>query len=218
MLSVVKNEEVRDDTRSVLDEIAREGARSMLMAALREEADAYVTQFVDEVGHDGHRLVTRNGTARERTVTTVAGALKVQAPRVDDQRVNEDGNKQSFRSEILPPWCRKSPGVVEVLPLLYLRGLSTSDFTPALSEFFGTNAGLSAPVIARLVKSFQDDYKAFWPTACTSTFVLKTSVFVRSCSSACASTAAKSSLPCPMDIENQRVAGLTCCAAHAVVA
>src|SRR5262245_46174750 len=102
MLSVVTDNQAREDTRSVLDELAREGARNMLMAALVAESDAYVERFTGELDENGHRLVTRNGTAKERTVTTVAGALKVQAPRVDDRRVDENGNKATFRSEILP--------------------------------------------------------------------------------------------------------------------
>lgn len=160
MLSVINNEESRAESRNLLDELAREGARKMLMAALREEADAYVAQFAGEVDDNGHRLVRRNGTAQERTVTTVAGAMAVQAPRVDDRRI-VDGNKQTFRSSILPPWCRKSPEVVEVLPLMYLHGMSTGDFAPALGEFFGSTAGLSAPVIARLTKTWQDGHAEF---------------------------------------------------------
>jgi transposase-like protein len=128
---------------------------------LREEADSYVDQFVDHQDKDGHRLVTRNGMAKERTVTTVAGALTVQAPRVDDRRVDESGEKQTFRSSILPPWCRKSPEVVEVLPLMYLHGLSTGDFAPALGEFFGSQSGLSASAVGRLTTQWQDEHRDF---------------------------------------------------------
>ena len=90
----------------------------------------------------------RNGHARQREVTTAAGAVAVRAPRVDDRRVDPvSGERMRFRSVILPPWCRKSPKVAEVLPLLYLHGLSTGDFVPALEAFFGSAAGLSAAVI-----------------------------------------------------------------------
>ena len=146
---------------NTLDEIAREGARRMLVAALREEADAYVESFAEEVDEQGHRLVRRNGVGKERQVQTTSGTLPVQAPRVDDRRVDDEGNKQTFRSLILPPWCKKSPEVTEVLPLLYLHGMSSGDFAPALSGFFGSASGLSASVVTRLTKTWQDDYHEF---------------------------------------------------------
>jgi putative transposase len=106
--------------------------------------------------------VVRNGHARRREVTTAAGAIPVRAPRVDDRRVDPvTGQRVRFRSVVLPPWCRKSPKVAAVLPLLYLHGLSTGDFAPALEAFFGSSAGLSAPVITRLVAAWQADYQAF---------------------------------------------------------
>jgi putative transposase len=106
--------------------------------------------------------VVRNGHARERQVTTVAGAVAVRAPRVDDRRTDlVTGERIRFRSVILPPWYRKSPKVAEVLPLLYLHGLSTGDFVPALEAFFGSAAGLSAAVVTRLVAAWQADYDAF---------------------------------------------------------
>jgi putative transposase len=86
----------------------------------------------------------------------------VRAPRVDDRRADPvTGERIRFRSVILPPWCRKSPKVAEVLPLLYLHGLSTGDFAPALTAFFGSAAGLSAAVITRLVTQWQADHEAF---------------------------------------------------------
>jgi putative transposase len=106
--------------------------------------------------------VVRNGHARPRQVTTAAGPVEVTAPRVDDRRVDEAaGKRRRFRSSILPPWCRKSPKVTEVLPLLYLHGLSSKDFVPALEEFFGSGAGLSAPVITRLTTAWQEEYRRF---------------------------------------------------------
>ncbi len=104
----------------------------------------------------------RNGHAESRTITTAAGAIEIEAPRVNDRRVDADtGERQRFRSEIVPPWCRKSPKVTEVLPLLYLHGMSTGDFVPALEEFFGSAAGLSSPVITRLTKQWQGERTAF---------------------------------------------------------
>lgn len=144
-----------------LDAICREGARRMLAAALEAEADAYTAALVDEVDERGHRLVVRNGHARPRVVATGAGPIEVAAPRVNDKRVDGEGERCRFRSEILAPWCRKSPKVSEVLPLMYLHGMSSGDFAPALGEFFGSEAGLSASVITRLTKSYQDDREAF---------------------------------------------------------
>ena len=162
MLSVVNNDKVGAEARSGLDEICREGTRTMLAAALEAEVDAYLAELVDEREEQGHRLVTRNGHARPRKVQTVAGALEIEAPRVDDRRVDEEtGKKAQFRSVILPPWCRRSPKVTEVLPLLYLHGLSTGDFVPALEGFFGSAAGLSASVITRLITAWQDEHRAF---------------------------------------------------------
>jgi len=162
MLSVVADETARAELRVGLDELAREGARRMLAAALEAEVDAYLAAHTAERDEGGRRLVVRNGHARQREVVTVAGAVQVQAPRVDDRRADPvTGERARFRSQILPPWCRKSPKVAEVLPLLYLHGLSTGDFVPALEGFFGSGAGLSAPVITRLVTAWQADHQAF---------------------------------------------------------
>jgi transposase-like protein len=148
--------------QSPLDEIAREGARQMLAAALRAEADAYVDALMREVDEAGHRLVVRNGYAEPRSVLCAAGSIEVRAPRVNDKRVDEaTGQRRRFSSAILPAWCRRSPKVTEVLPLLYLHGLSSSDFGPALGQFLGSDAGLSAPVITRLTQRWQAEQRAF---------------------------------------------------------
>jgi putative transposase len=145
MLSVVADERMRAVLRGDLDELAREGARRMLAAALEAEVDDYLAALAGERDEAGRRLVVRNGHARERQVTTVAGSIPVRAPRVDDRRTDPmSGERIRFRSMILPPWCRKSPKVAEVLPMLYLHGLSTGDFVPALEAFSGSGAGLSA--------------------------------------------------------------------------
>ena len=134
----------------------------MLAVALEEEVAAYIAAHAGELDEHGHRLVRRNGHARERVLITGAGQVPVTAPRVDDRRVDPaTGTKARFRSAILPPWCRKSPKVTEVLPLLYLHGMSSGDFAPALEEFFGAAAGLSASVITRLTSQWQADREAF---------------------------------------------------------
>jgi putative transposase len=151
-----------DAGRSLLDEIVRDGARQMLAAALQAEVAAYVEGFTDLVDENGYRLVVRNGYHGEREVLTGAGAVAVRAPRVNDKRVDpETGERQRFSSAILPAWARKSPQMAEVLPLLYLHGLSSGDFAPALEQFLGTGAGLSASAITRLTGQWQDEAKSF---------------------------------------------------------
>ena len=146
----------------LIDRIVREGARRMLAAALQAEVDAYIGQFTGERGEHGRRLVVRNGTAEPRTVLTSAGAIEVTAPRVNDMRTDpETGQRMRFSSAILPPWARKTPQVTEVLPLLYLHDLSSGDFVPALGQFPGSSAGLSAPVITRLTEDWKDEARAF---------------------------------------------------------
>ncbi|TXH15311.1 MAG: IS256 family transposase [Mycobacterium sp.] len=166
MLTVVHDADSSNEdagsSRSLLDEIVRDGARQMLAAALRAEVAAYIEAHAGELDENGHRLVVRNGYHREREVLTAAGAVSVTAPRVNDKRVDPDtGERQRFSSAILPAWVRKSPQMTEVLPLLYLHGLSTSDFGPALEQFLGSGAGLSATTITRLTTQWQDEAKAF---------------------------------------------------------
>ncbi|WP_018639424.1 IS256 family transposase [Parafrankia elaeagni] len=147
---------------SLIDEIVREGARRMLAAALEAEVDAYIAELASDCDGRGRRLVVRNGHAQPRQVMTAAGAVEVTAPRVNDRRIDPDtGERQRFSSAILPPWCRRSPKIAEVLPLLYLHGLSSGDFVPALEQFLGSGAGLSASTVTRLTTSWQADYQAF---------------------------------------------------------
>ena len=166
MLTVVHDAESSNEDagagRSLLDEIVRDGARQMLEAALKAEVAAYIERFADQLDENGHRLVVRNGYHHERDVLTAAGVVTVRAPRVDDKRVDTDtGERQRFSSAILPAWARKSPQMTEVLPLLYLHGLSSGDFGAALEQFLGTGSGLPAASITRLTSQWQDEAKAF---------------------------------------------------------
>jgi transposase-like protein len=162
MLRVVADDKTSAGMAAGLDELVREGARRMLAAALEAEVDAYVSGLVDEVDEYGRRLVVRNGYAEPRHIVTGAGAVEVVAPRVNDRRVDEaTGERRRFRSSIIPPWARKSPKVAEVLPLMYLHGMSSKDFAPALEEFFGSTAGLSASVVTRLTTQWQDEAERF---------------------------------------------------------
>jgi putative transposase len=164
-MSDVRRLPVGEDNEEItlaLDDLAREGARRMIAAALRAEADEYVDRFADDVDEDSRRMVVRNGRARERRVTVGSGTIPVRAPRVNDKRVDEDGERQRFSSRILPAYARRSPKVGEVIPILYLRGLSTGDFRPALEGLLGEDAaGLSATSVSRLCKEWESHHDRF---------------------------------------------------------
>jgi len=151
-----------DGSSSLIDEIVREGARRMLAEALQAEVDAYITRFAAERDENGHHLVVRNGSREPREVLTSAGAVEVTAPRVNDKRIDAAaGDRERFSSVILPPWARKTPKITGVLPLLYLHGLSSGDFVPALGQFPGSAAGLPAPVITRLTETWKAGQRIF---------------------------------------------------------
>lgn len=162
MLKVV--EEIREDegVASSLDELARLGAKKMLEMALEAEVREYIERHRGTRGDDGRALVVRNGRARTRKVTVGSGTIEVAAPRVNDKRVDENGERERFTSAILPPYMRRSPKVAEVLPVLYLRGLSTGDFAPALKSLLGEDAsGLSSTTIARLTNEWEAEHEQF---------------------------------------------------------
>lgn len=161
MLKLVQDTYARAEeapTTIDLDELCRLAAKQMLATALLAERQAYLDAHAELADGTGKRLVVGNGYAKERAVTTGAGMVEVKAPRVDDRRPG-----QRYSSAILPAYIRKSPKVTEVLPLLYLRGLSTGDFAPALGEFFGSEAGLSASTVSRLTESWQAEHQQ-WST------------------------------------------------------
>src|SRR5690625_2963071 len=136
-----------------LDELCRLAAREMIAVALEAERQAWLDAHAEITNVTGKRLVVGNGYLPERTITTGAGQVEVKAPRVADMRPAEQ--REPFSSTILPRYMRTSPKVTEVLPVLYLRGLSTGDFAPALEGFFGSDAGLSASTGNRLTEAWQ---------------------------------------------------------------
>jgi hypothetical protein len=151
MLTVVPGDEPGQkgakDGSSLIDEIVREGARRMLAEALQAEVDAYIAAHAAERDGNGRRLVVRNGSHGPREVLTSAGAVEVTAPRVNDRRTDPvTGERQRFSSAILPPWARKTPKITEVLPLLYLHGLSSGDFVPALGQCHSDRLGQCRPL------------------------------------------------------------------------
>ena len=133
----------------------------MLEQALEAEIEAYIERHRHVRDADGRALVVRNGRAQARSVVVGAGVLEVRAPRVNDKRVI-DGERQKFTSEILPPYLRKSQSITELLPALYLRGLSSGDFRGALASLLGDDApGFSPSVVTRLVSAWQTEYDAW---------------------------------------------------------
>lgn len=144
------------ENHQTLDELARAGARAMIAKALVLEANEYIERHKDLVDENGRRLVVKNGVAAERSVTVGSGTVKMRAPRVHDRREGE-----KFSSFILPAYVRKSPKVESLLPILYLKGLSTSDFRSALEELLGADAtaGLSASSITSLKKAWEKEFE-----------------------------------------------------------
>jgi len=149
-------------TQDVLTEILRDGAREMLGKAIEAEVADYITAHADQRDADGHRLVVRNGHAPERELQTGLGAIPVKQARVNDKRIDDDGNRFRFTSHILPPYLRKSKSIEELIPWLYLRGISTGDFSQALAALLGPEApGLSASTVVRLKQIWQQDHGAW---------------------------------------------------------
>jgi transposase-like protein len=145
------------EIRQSLDELAREGARRMIEVALQMEVGEYIERLRGERDERGRALVVRNGRAQERKVTLGSGTVGVRAPRVNDRRP-----EQHFTSKILPPYLRRSPAVDQTLPALYLRGLSTGDFSEGLAALMGPEgAALSPTTITRLLQVWQSEYRAW---------------------------------------------------------
>jgi transposase-like protein len=148
--------------RDVLTAIAREGARRMLAAALEDEVAGYLAAAAEERDERGRRLVVRNGHARERDVQTGIGPVKVRAPRVRDGRTGADGAPVRFTSRILPPYLRRTRSVEELVPWLYLHGVSSNDFQDALGAILGEDApGLSSRTVVRLKEVWEEEYEVW---------------------------------------------------------
>lgn len=143
-----------------LTEIIRDGARSLIEQAIHAELAALMTAFSDEKLEDGRARLVRHGHLPEREVLTGIGPVPVKVPRVRDRGPGED--KVIFTPSILPRYLRKAKSVEELLPWLYLKGVSTGDFTEALAALLGPNAkGLSAKTITRLKADWWTDYEAW---------------------------------------------------------
>lgn len=149
----------KDSSRSVLEEIIREGARKMLKLALENEVAEFIQKYSALVDEGGRRVVSRNGYMPERDIVTGMGPLTIKQPRIDDRSLNEYCSNDRFTSNILPRYLRRIPSIDNLIPALYLKGISTNDFPTALSAILGEGVkGLSATNIVRLKESWQKNY------------------------------------------------------------
>lgn len=142
-----------------LDNILREGAQKLLQAAIENEINEHLEKYNSVKDSQGKQLVTRNGHMPEREILTGVGPVKVRRPRVDDRVLSEE---ERFTSIILPPYIRRAPTMDALIPLLYLKGISTNDFPAALSAILGPEAkGLSSSTVVRLKGIWEEDYKTW---------------------------------------------------------
>ncbi len=143
---------------ATLEQIARDGARRALQKAIEDE----VAEYVNAAGHErdaaGHRLVVRNGHKEPRTILSGLGPIEVTQPRVNDRRVDEHGVRFRFTSKILPPYLRKTKAIEDLVPWLYLKGISTSEMSDALVHLGFDGTGLSSTSVTRMTEVWQDEY------------------------------------------------------------
>lgn len=149
---------VEDGCPDMLALIVRQGARQMLQQAVEAEVAAWIEDHAHLTDERGRRQVVRNGFAQPRTVVTGAGPLPVTMPRVHDRRPEDQ--RQRFTSAILPPYLRKAPNVAQLIPWLYLKGVSTGDFTEALQALVGPDCpGFSATTVTRLIEQWRGEHQ-----------------------------------------------------------
>ncbi|MDW7761641.1 MAG: transposase, partial [Acidobacteriota bacterium] len=145
------------ESRSFLDRIIQEGAQRMLQEALKNEVEEYLSRMEHQRMEDGRRAIVRNGHLPDRDLVTGAGPVRIRQERVRDR-----SGREKFTSRILPPYMRRTPSVDELIPVLYLKGISTGEFSEALEAILGPNAaGLSATNIVRLKEGWVKDYESW---------------------------------------------------------
>lgn len=146
-------------SRDVLTDILRQGAQKMLAEAIENEVVEYLDRYACVRDDQGHRLAVRNGYLPQRTIQTGIGPVEISQPRVNDRRIDENDQRIRFSSKILPPYLRRTKSIDELIPWLYLKGISTGDFTEALAALLGPQAkGLSATNIVRLKEFWQQEW------------------------------------------------------------
>lgn len=150
-----------EDFASALEQVLHKGAQDMLQLAIEIEVQQYIEKHQKELDENGHRMVVRNGYLPERELLTGIGPVKVKQPRIDDRKLRKknEGTK-GFTSTILPRYLRRIPSIDNLIPALYLKGISTNDFPQALSAILGKEAdGLSATTVVRLKSQWEDQYR-----------------------------------------------------------
>ncbi len=146
------------EATDVLTEILREGAQTLLVQAIEAEVAEWIDGHASLKDENGHQQVVRNGRLPKRKITTGIGQIEIQQPRVHDRR--DAGTAEKFTSQILPPYLRKTKSIEELIPWLYLKGISTGDFGEALQSLLGRDVpGLSASTITRLKSTWESDYR-----------------------------------------------------------
>jgi len=160
VIQFINPEKASQDTHDLLTETIRNGARRMLAAAIEAEADEFITQYQQQLSDGKNRLV-RNGYLPEREIVTGIGDVTVKVPRVRD-RSEDKAERLKFVSSIVPHYLRRSGDMNELLPILYLKGISTGDFRETLAPIVGSQAkGLSQGVVSRLKTKWEDEYKSW---------------------------------------------------------
>jgi len=143
-----------------LTDVLRRGARELLATAVQTEVSDFIASHAHLLDNEGRQRLVRHGFLPEREVVTGIGKVTVQVSRVRDRGAIEDGSKIRFASSLIPPYLRKSKSVEELLPWLYLKGISTGDFSEALAALLGPEAGgLSASTITRLKAIWWEEYE-----------------------------------------------------------
>jgi transposase-like protein len=143
---------------TTFEQIARAGARRALQQAIEDEVAQYINAHRDHRDQAGRRLVVRNGHKPPRTILSGVGPIQVEQPRVDDRRVDENGVRFRFTSKILPPYLRKTKTIEDLVPWLYLKGISTGEMSDALIHLGFDGRGLSATSVTRMTEVWQDEY------------------------------------------------------------
>jgi putative transposase len=159
--SIEVKENAREEMISLIDSLARQGAQKLIQAALEAEVADFIERYKKQKDENGRQMVVKNGFKEERDILTGVGPLTIRQPRVDDRKL-EGTELERFSSKILPPFMRRVPSLENLIPALYLHGVSTDDFPEALSAILGDGAkGLSANTIVRLKKIWEDEYLAW---------------------------------------------------------
>ena len=152
--------QVESDINQSLEDILRQGAQRLLQLAIEAEVHSFIESYKSSSDENGHCLIVRNGHHKEREILSSLGPLSIKQPRVDDRKLRQQCPGKKFSSTILPKYMRRVASLDNLVPALYLKGISTQDFPTALSAILGDSAkNLSANTVVRLKQSWEQEYK-----------------------------------------------------------